>query len=292
MSSQQDTRHHSPHQQHRRRMNFKDSKWLLVLIALGFSNSLAVLISNVSAFAGSHPTKIDTFMRQTLCSNHGVMCAASCQNNVQTEYCNSETLEWTCVCNQGTSSTINTWQYPIPYSLCRIQLLQCIKSCPRIVKDSSGDSPDQKIRIAVETPLSGDEDDMDMDDYNAIQELRVLRQNDRLEESSYSRFQVEGLREQLAIKKKQLHKHLWAAEQRQKQRQNRWSETEDGGRSGVGERFSYQNTVVSFTTLTDPTAIREADCVVQCHEVMTCGTETAPEYHGIQRIDSPRNHAS
>ncbi|KAG0055421.1 hypothetical protein BGZ90_005757, partial [Linnemannia elongata] len=51
---------------------------------------------------------------------------------------------------------------------------------------------------------------MDKDDYDAIQELRTLRQQDRLEESSYSRFGVEGLRQQIAAKKKQLHKQLWA----------------------------------------------------------------------------------
>ncbi|KAF9129107.1 hypothetical protein BG015_004237, partial [Linnemannia schmuckeri] len=97
-----------------------------------------------------------------------------------------------------------------------------------------------------------DNDDMDQDDYDAIQELRTLRQHDRLEESSYSRFEVEVLREQIAVKKKQLHKQLWATEQRQLQRQlqrqRQWIE----GTGSNGE-FSDQDTI-SFTTVADPTA--------------------------------------
>lgn len=119
--------------------------------------------------------------------------------------------------------------------------------------------------------------DMDQDDYDAIQELRTLRQYDRLEESSYSRFEVEGLREQIATKKKQLHKKLWAIQQRQQQQR-----IEVAGNNGA---FYNQNTV-SFTTVTDPTGRHFAECEAHCHAVLSCGTETAPEYHGIQQIVS------
>jgi hypothetical protein len=122
-------------------------------------------------------------------------------------------------------------------------------------------------------------DDMDQDDYDAIQELQTLRQYDRLEDSSYSRFEVEGLREQIAAKKKELHKQFWAAEQRQRQRQR----IEVAGNNGL---FSRQNTV-SFTTVTDPTAQHLAECEAHCHAALSCGTETAPEYHGIQQFVFP-----
>ncbi|KAF9106122.1 hypothetical protein BGX29_010471 [Mortierella sp. GBA35] len=86
--------------------------------------------------------------------------------------------------------------------------------------------PNQQSRLAVaQTPQPQGEDDninvvndMDQDDYDAIQEARLLRQNDPLEESSYSRFEVEAYREQIAIKEKKIHKQLWAAQQRQQQR--------------------------------------------------------------------------
>ncbi|KAF8948113.1 hypothetical protein BGZ47_006371 [Haplosporangium gracile] len=272
---------------------------LLLLIALGPSigNSLLTGTTTVvdSAFGGSHPTKIDTFMRETLCSNQAAMCIASCQNNVQTNDCNTETLEWECVCTAGTTNTIHNWQYPIPFSLCRIQLLECIKGCPRINLDSA--VPDQQKRFAVQTPLGGDLDgenngnndmkqhsdidDVDQNDYNALQELRTLHQHDRLEKPSYSRFEAEVLREQVAAKKKQLHKHLWATEQRQRQRNK--------GAESNGE-FSRQNTI-SFTTVVDPTSRHLAECEAHCHSVLSCGTETAPQYHDIQQIVSP-GHAS
>ncbi|KAK3837312.1 MAG: hypothetical protein JOS17DRAFT_733828 [Linnemannia elongata] len=201
---------------------------------------------------------------------------------------NTETLEWNCVCIAGTTNTIHNWQYPIPFSLCRIQLLECLKGCPRIALNPA--VHDQQKHFSVQTTLSGDaegennsNDDMDQDDYNAIQELRTLRQHDRLEESSYSRFEVEGLRQQIAAKKKQLHKQLWAAKQRQQQRQR----SEVAGNNGM---FSRQNTI-SFTMVTDPTARHLAECEANCHSVLSCGTETAPEYHGTQQIVSQR-HAS
>ncbi|KAF9542820.1 hypothetical protein EC957_001540 [Mortierella hygrophila] len=114
---------------------------------------------------------------------------------------------------------------------------------------------------------------MDQDDYDAIQEFRALRQHDRLAESSYSRFEVEGLRQQIAAKKKQLHKQLWAAEQRQQLRQIKVA-----GNNGV---LSRQNTI-SFTTVADPTARHLAECEAHCHSMLSCGTKTAPEYHGTQ----------
>jgi hypothetical protein len=60
---------------------------LMLLLALGLgiaSKSLTGATTVVSALAGSHPTIIDTFMREALCSNQVAMCAASCQNSVQT----------------------------------------------------------------------------------------------------------------------------------------------------------------------------------------------------------------
>ncbi|KAH7055208.1 hypothetical protein BKA57DRAFT_501730 [Linnemannia elongata] len=258
---------------------------LLVTLGLSISTSLTGMTTIVdSAFAGSHPTKVDTFMRKTLCSNQAAMCAASCQNNVQTNDCNTETLEWNCVCTAGISNTIHNWQYPIPFSLCRVQLLECIKGCPKIALNPAVN--DQQRRFSTQASSSIDVEgennsiDMDKDDYDAIQELRILRQQDRLEESSYSRFGVEGLRQQIAAKKKQLHKQLWAVEQQQQKRQ----------RIEVTGIFSRQNTI-SFTTVTDPTARHPAECEAHCHSVLSCGTETAPEYHGTQQIVFP-GHAS
>lgn len=201
---------------------------------------------------------------------------------------NTETLEWNCVCTTGITNTVHNWQYPIPFSTCRIQLLECIKGCPRIALNPA--VHDQQRSFSAQTSPGGDVeggnnsiDDMDQDDYDAIQELRTLRQHDRLEESPYSRFEVEGLRQQIAAKKKQLHRLLWATEQRQQQRQR----TEVAGNNGI---FSRQNTI-SFTTMTDPTARLLAECQAHCHSVLSCGTETAPEYHGAQQIVSP-GHAS
>ncbi|KAF9901687.1 hypothetical protein EC991_005791 [Linnemannia zychae] len=162
------------------------------------------------------------------------------------------------------------------------------KACPKLDRDLTDGSPDQQMRFQTHSNSGevdnsqAEGDDMDQDDYDAIQELRVLGQYDRLEDSSYSRFQVEGLREQLATKKRQLHKQLWAAERRQRQRQHQRIEA---------EIYSSLNSVVSFTTLTDPTSLHAGGCVAHCHEVLACGTETAPEYHGIQQIKSPSSHA-
>ncbi|KAG0216757.1 hypothetical protein BGX33_012176 [Mortierella sp. NVP41] len=165
-------------------------------------------------------------MREALCSNQVAMWIASCQNNVQVNDCNTETLEWSSVCTQGTTKAFNHWQYPIPFKLCRIDLLACLQSCPNLDPMYESSVPNQQSRLAVvQTPQPQGEDDninvvndMDQDDYDAIQEARLLRQNDPLEESSYSRFEVEAYREQIAIKKKKLHKQLWAAQQRQQQR--------------------------------------------------------------------------
>ncbi|KAG0291511.1 hypothetical protein BGZ96_005105 [Linnemannia gamsii] len=212
--------------------------------------------------------------------------------DISAHFSNTDTLEWNCVCTAGITNTIQKWQYPIPFSLCRIQLLECIKGCPKVVLDPA--VRDQQRPFAAQARPIGDldgenndnnmeqhshMDDMDQDDYDAIQELRMLRQYDRLEESSYSRFEVEGLREQIATKKRKLHKQLWATEQRQRQQQR----IEVAGKI---KTFSRQN-IVSFTTVTDPTARHLAECEAHCHAVLSCGTETAPEYHGVQQIVSP-----
>ncbi|KAF9919552.1 hypothetical protein FBU30_010872 [Linnemannia zychae] len=166
-----------------------------------------------------------------------------------------------------------------------IQLLDCLKSCPEIFDQTA---PDDQIRIEAQTQnFNGNKDrrnnisnknetlqshnDMDQDDYDAILELQALHRHGRLEESSYSQFHVERLREQINIKKKQLHKKLWTVKQKEKLRKKQQ-------RVKGSDRMFLQvdRNTGSFTTVIDPSAYHEVECEMACHKSFACGTETAP----------------
>ncbi|KAF9344570.1 hypothetical protein BGX26_004221 [Mortierella sp. AD094] len=260
---------------------------------LAFVLSLASL-NLVTGYAGTHPTNLDVHMREMLCTNQMGMCQASCQNNIQLNICDSETLEWNCVCTSGTSKMFNDWQFPIPFKLCRRSLLTCLKSCPGAGnidmdqevegsddgEDAQGESTRQKQQFRMSPPVESEGylgDDYDEDDYDAIEEIQQPQRHSKLLEDSYSLFEKEGQARIISSeKKRQLHKQLWAKQRREIISEKNWIENNNGDKP--------RKDITAFTTLSDPAVRRDAACVSRCQVAYSCGTETAPEFHGVLEI--------
>ncbi|KAG0302392.1 hypothetical protein BGZ98_007575 [Dissophora globulifera] len=285
------------------------------------------LVSVTTAYAGNHPSKMDVRLRETLCAQQSGMCTVSCQNNIQYNACDVETLEWGCVCGDGTTKIFNDWQFPIPFKLCRMHLLSCLHACPRSdyttnrrgvqavlrAEQQYQHQPEQQqqqqqqqqlnwqmqqSRMSLPDGTEGDlvDNDFDQDDYDAIEEIRMLGLHSRLEEDgSYSPFESEGHRKQiLNSKKKQLHKQLWA-----KQRNEILVEASESG--GGGQSYREIDSVdksensgraskdsIAFTTMSDPAVPHSATCEAQCQTEYDCGTEYAPTYQGVVPISRGR----
>ncbi|KAF9100795.1 hypothetical protein BGX27_000253 [Mortierella sp. AM989] len=243
----------------------------------------------IAAYAETHPTKLDIHMRELLCVNQIRMCQASCQNNIQHNICHisafsdTETLEWSCLCTSGTTNAFNDWQFPIPFKLCRRSLLTCLKSCQSLGEsemnqEPQSDSNRQRQQIRLSPPIENQSNlvnDYDEDDYDAIEEIQRLQRNLKLFEGSYSKFEKEGrARSILSEKRKQLHRQLWA-----KQRDEIISE-----KKLIENNNTPWKDITDFTTLSDPTERRDSTCVSGCLVAYSCGTETAPEFHGVLEI--------
>ncbi|KAF9434109.1 hypothetical protein BGZ76_008538 [Entomortierella beljakovae] len=246
---------------------FKFLKIGIVLAAVICSGSLSV----VNAYAGSHPTNMDVRMREFLCINQMRMCQVSCQLSIQDNTCNTDTLEWSCVCSSSTKRIFGDWQFPIPFKLCTRDLLSCIKACPES-NDMDPSHQKQQVRMSLTNDDNGF-DGYDEDDYDALDEIQQLRRNSALIGNSYSRFGAEGQKRMtLSKKKKQLHRQLWV-----EQRNEIISETFPGDANS-------DDKITAFTTFLDTNVYHKPSCVSSCQSVYSCGTEAAPEFHGVQQI--------
>ncbi|KAG0356967.1 hypothetical protein BGZ54_000510 [Gamsiella multidivaricata] len=126
-------------------------------------------------------------------------------------------------------------------------------------------------------------DDLDQDDWDAIEEVQILQRHSRLEEGAYRRFGEEGYKRNLLnMKKKQLHKHLWA-----KQRYEINAEHFSKQESELGDANVFRGEGALFTTMIDPTGRRDVHCVARCQTQYSCGTQSAPEYRGVLQIVRP-----
>ncbi|KAF8936899.1 hypothetical protein BGZ58_003542 [Dissophora ornata] len=256
---------------------------------------------------------MDVSLREVLCSNQMGMCTSSCQNKVQdnTWYrfweastCSDpqhpftqtdvETLEWTCICSGGTIKMFDNWQFPIPFKLCRMNLLDCLQACPgsakisnqgpgaQVADSASGDwqSSRQQQQVRLSLP-DGVDNDFDQDDFDAIEEIQLLQRHSKIE-GSYSRFEEEGRKKNvLNKKKKQLHKQLWAKQRNEIESESR---VEIDVIGGGGDKNDWSQEIIAFTTLSDPTARRDPKCVARCQTDYSCGTESAPVYRGVMQI--------
>lgn len=103
--------------------------------------------------------------------------------------------------------------------------------------------------------VAGD-DDFDQDDFDAIDEVHLLRQKSRLESDSYYRSSNDAHDFVSANKQRQiLHKQQWLVAQAQ-------NPTKIENRS-----LTVHNKV-----------LKNSDCVVKCEVKMACGTESSPDY--------------
>lgn len=188
----------------------------------------------------------------------------------------SETLAWTCLCKEGTVKTFKDWQLPIPFKLCSSDLWACLQSCPTADTEqpvaSTGvnlQSGHQQSRMAMMSGGGGN--DFDQDDYDALEEIRLLRHGSKLERASYNRFEKDGARRSmLNAKKKQFHMWQWAKQRREILAVNREQlETDD-------ESFTGQST--AFNIVSHPALQSASACASTCQSSFACGTESAPEY--------------
>ncbi|KAI1297026.1 hypothetical protein EDD11_007262 [Mortierella claussenii] len=273
-----------PSAQHDRLKALVQKAILALLISLAGLNA-------AEAYAGSHPSKMDLHLRDVLCTNQMAMCDASCLQNTQHNSCVVDTLESNCACANGVNKRYKDWEFPIPFKLCRMDLLLCLKKCP-VAESNHGDSelPAQQFQLQLTEQSINDEseygDDFDQDDYDAIEQIQQLQQTSKLEDDTYSRFEKEGhIQFMINSKSKLLQKKLWA-----KQRDEIGEGAgNDGdmkarpGQSGTNDDNLLKNSIAP-TTITDPTKRHDAECARHCQSEYSCGTDKAPEYNGITQI--------
>ena len=168
------------------------------------------------------------------------------------------------------------WQLPIPFKLCNSDLWACLQSCPTSgAEQPAANTYDnlqgqhQQSRLAIMSGGGGD--DFDQDDYDALEEINLLRHRSKLDRSSYSRFDENGARRSmLSAKKKQLHMRQWAKQRNEILAVNRKeTETDD-------ESFRGQST--AFNVVSHPAMQSASACASSCQSSFACGTESAPEY--------------
>lgn len=200
-----------------------------------------------------------------------------------------ETLTWSCFCTKDTTKVIENWQFPIPFKLCRNQLSICLQDCT-IDEDQNEINVLDEIQPWQQQPLQqqryqresgegpGGYHDFDQDDWDAIEELQLLRDHSKLETDSYSRFKEEDVKSlKLFKKKKQLHKKVWDRQR------NEISKIMAEESEGDGD-FTVRKNIVEFATYTDPKALRDPSCVNECQAQFSCGTGSAPQFHGPKMV--------
>ncbi|KAG0252833.1 hypothetical protein BG011_006721 [Mortierella polycephala] len=213
-----------------------------------------------------------------------------------------ETLTWSCICAGGQAKLFNNWQFPIPFKLCRQDLWKCFQTCPSAITERDISQPkqatkqQQQSRMSIQNTNSNDnsELDYDQDDYDAIEEIQALQYHPKLEDASYLRFKRDVDKYQLlSLKRKQLHKQLWAQQQdgimmkqgvpKVKSKSEKVKKTKKKSKkhdSGV----MYKRSHTAFITMS--VAHRDPTCVSSCESRFSCGEESAPEYHGIIQVYS------
>ncbi|KAI9239195.1 MAG: hypothetical protein BYD32DRAFT_459971 [Podila humilis] len=212
-------------------------------------------------------------MREALCTNQQAMCFSSCQSKVETNTCNFDSLAWTCTCSSGIVPTVPSYQFPIPFKLCRNELRVCLESCIE-AKTSQRSLPEQQQKRRFEAeqrPLfipnanedtaqvlaqMAEDDDFDQDDFDAIDEIHLLRQKSRLESDPYYRSGNDGPDFVSPNKQRRiLHKQRWLDSQTQNP-----SKIEKGS-------LAVHNTI-----------LQNSDCAAKCDAKLACGSESSPDY--------------
>ncbi|KAF9577964.1 hypothetical protein BGW38_006507, partial [Lunasporangiospora selenospora] len=202
---------------------------------------------------------------------------------------NVETLEWTCVCADGTDKLVSEWYFPIPFKLCKKELWSCVQQCASVgrFETAMDDQSPQQIPEHQQKPLllplspsdqrneqegdfgaltySNHDDDYDQDDWDAIEELHALKLRARLEGTSYSRFE------------KHYDELLLLSKNGDKQHQLFWKDR----LTGADTKSSVVNKDPSIPV--GSSVNREAACVERCQSQFECGTENAPKFNGIRR---------
>ncbi|KAF9936147.1 hypothetical protein BGZ67_002628 [Mortierella alpina] len=135
--------------------------------------------------------------------------------------------------------------------------------------DDNPQSGHQQSRMAMMS--GGGDNDFDQDDYDALEEINLLRHRSKLDRASYSLFDKDGARRStLNAMKKQFHMRQWAKQRSEILAVNRkQTETDD-------ESFRGQST--AFNIVSHPAMQSASACASTCQSSFACGTESAPEY--------------
>ncbi|KAG0046326.1 hypothetical protein BGZ83_008505 [Gryganskiella cystojenkinii] len=166
----------------------------------------------------------------------------------------------------------------------------CLNDCPSSGQSDPDDEEEDSNSVEGSNGSGeGDFHDYDQDDWDAIEELELLRDHSRLESDSYSRFEQEDLKLlQLNKKKKQLHKHLWDRHQREISRiMIKESDEKSSTIGSQGDLSAIRGNSVTFMSYSDPTANRDRSCTNDCGAQFACGTELAPQYAGPDIVKNP-----
>lgn len=174
----------------------------------------------------------------------------------------------------------------------------CLQECPNTRQSESDEQEKDSKSLEDDHGTLGQQKlqqsregyhDYDQDDWDAIEELELLKDRSRLETDSYSRFEQEDLKLlSLNKKKKQLHKQLWTR-QRNEISRIMAEENGDGGdmvgsQGDLSGNFVVTRNSVAFATYSDPSVHRDKSCVSNCQSQFACGSEFAPQYVGPEMV--------
>ncbi|KAF9335183.1 hypothetical protein BG006_000710 [Podila minutissima] len=146
--------------------------------------------------------------------------------------------------------SVPSYQLPIPFELCRNELWhQKPEAEQRISPTVNQDAPHILALIA------GD-DDFDQDDFDAIDEVHLLRQKSRLESDPYYLSSNDVQDFVSANKQRQiLHKQQWLVAQAQ-----------------ILSKIENRSLTVHNKVL------KNSHCATKCEATLACGTESSPDY--------------
>ncbi|KAG9285227.1 hypothetical protein G9A89_002123 [Geosiphon pyriformis] len=100
------------------------------LFTLMFLASIISLFQVVQSF---NATDIPIEEREIWCQDQQATCQNICNDNsndVQTNFCDPQTLKWECICNNGLAPNATEYTQTIPYFICIQEVEECVRKCP------------------------------------------------------------------------------------------------------------------------------------------------------------------
>jgi hypothetical protein len=95
--------------------------------------SLMSVASAQSVYYPFNPEDLNIETKSIWCTNQISSCTLLCLDQQSgdgfTNDCNSETLEWQCICSDNTAPNATQYSQTIPYFICSYQVQNCVDNC-------------------------------------------------------------------------------------------------------------------------------------------------------------------